>query len=101
MAGKADKGRFTKPTGVKIGNNGFLLRKGYTGAYPGRGGRAKHMNEKWRIEDDTLSLKEIGERLGLTPEGARSVLRREQKEPGPVTWARLHYRPKKGRPSGK
>ena len=55
----------------------------------GGAGRGRQLIGLFCIEGETVTLVQMGRRLGITEDTARLRLRREARKPGPVTWAGL------------
>lgn len=51
--------------------------------------RATKQPEVFRIENETVTLAEIGSRLGITDVSAARRLKKLREASGPITWLRL------------
>lgn len=67
---------------MQLQRNKASIRKG------GRAGAAACV-QRYRIDDDDVTLGDIAARISRSSRVAAGRLRREQAKPGPVTWAGL------------
>lgn len=72
----------TEPCGTLfVGARGFRHRAGQS--------TARTRRAVLGIEGESLTIRQVAERLSVSQEAAETRLRRERAKPGPVTWAGL------------
>lgn len=75
----------------------FYIAKGTRIPWSRRGGLKKAAVERWNIEGENVSLKQIMERANQTEYSARLRLKELQSMPGAITWAALSVKRPPGR----